>query len=157
MFFEAPGAAFAHIRGHMRDAGRLVFACWRGLEENAWATAPLEAIRPMLKAPPAAMDPNAPGPYSLADGQKIERLLRDAGWRDVVLRPWDGSVSLGGDAGLAQTVEFVLKIGPCARLMKEQELDCGEARRRLEEKLAPFQGPNGVTLPGACWFVRANA
>jgi SAM-dependent methyltransferase len=34
MFFDDPVAAFSNIRSATQSDGRMVFACWRGLEEN---------------------------------------------------------------------------------------------------------------------------
>lgn len=157
MFFEAPAQAFAHIRTQMRANGRLVFACWRALAENLWTTIPLEAIAPMLKAPLAAPDPDAPGPYSLAGAAKINRILDDAGWRDIALAPWDGRVAIAGGGSIEEAADFLLRIGPCARAIADQQLDPGEAKRRLIERLSPLYANNAVTLPVACWLVTAKA
>ncbi len=155
MFFEAPTQAFAHIRTGMRDGGRLVFACWRPLAENIWTTIPLEAIAPMLNTPLAPPDPDAPGPYSLADAAKINRILDDAGWRDIALAPWDGRVAVAGGGSLEDAADFLLKIGPCARALADQQFDAAEARRRLIERLSPLYEENGLALPAACWLVTA--
>lgn len=157
MFFDAPVPAFAHIRTSMRANGRLSFACWRPIQANIWATIPLEAIAPMLKTPLPAPDPDAPGPYSLADEAKVRRVLSDAGWRDVSLSRWDGLVPLGGGGALDDTAAFLLRIGPLARAIAEQGLDAVEAKQRLIDRLAPLQTNDGIALPGACWLVVAAA
>jgi SAM-dependent methyltransferase len=155
MFFESPVQAFSHLRANMRAQGRLIFVCWRDLAENLWATAPIEAIRPMLKAPLARPDPDAPGPYALADGAKIERILREAGWRDVVLSRWDGKLTIAGGGSVEETADFLLRIGPCARAIADQELDAAEARQRVMDRLSPHHEHDGVALAAACWFVTA--
>ena len=157
MFFSAPIAAFAHIRKAMNEKGRLTFACWRPIHENPWAAIPLEALQPMLKAPLAAPDPDAPGPYSLANKAKVQSVLSDAGWRNVTLTPWDGAVPVGGGGALEEAAAFMLRIGPCARAIADQDLDASEAKQRLIDRLAPLQNKNGVALPGACWLVSAHA
>jgi hypothetical protein len=141
----------------MRANGRLTFACWRPLAENTWTTIPLEAIQPMLKTPLSPPDPDAPGPYALADSAKIKRILQDAGWRDIALTPWDGAVAIGGGGNAEDAADFLLRIGPCARALAEQQLDVAEARRRLIERLSPLYAENGLALPAACWLVTANA
>ena len=157
MFFEAPAAAFAHIRSTLRADGRMAFACWRPIADNPWATIPMAAIEAMLTAPPARPDPDAPGPYSLADKDKVERILRNAEWRDVAVTAWDGGINVGGGGSLEEISDFLLRIGPTARAIAEQSLDVGEARRRLMDRLAPLYQDNGVVLPGACWIVTAKA
>lgn len=157
MFFEQPAAAFAHLRHELRSGGRLTFVCWRALPENTWATAPIEAVKPLLKSPSAPPDPDAPGPFALADLQKIERILADAGWRDVEITSWDGAINIGGGGTLQDAVDFLLRIGPCARTIADQALDSVEASRRLTAALAPLHGDRGVALAAACWVVRATA
>ena len=44
MFFGDPAGAFANIRKAIKPSGRLVFACWRKLEENLWMQVPLHAV-----------------------------------------------------------------------------------------------------------------
>jgi SAM-dependent methyltransferase len=157
MFFEAPSAAFAHIRKAMQPRGRLAFTCWRPMAENPWASIPIATIEPMLKAPLPRPDPDAPGPYGLADPAKIERVLGEAGWRDVLLARWDGDIPIGGSGSLEEIASFVMKIGPCARAIADQELDAGEAQRRLMERLAPLHVDGRVMMPSACWIVTARA
>ena len=157
MFFDAPIEAFSHIRTRLHENGRLVFVCWRPMAENIWATRPLDAIRPMLKAPLAAPDPDAPGPYALADEERVRRILQGAGWRNIALSRWDGAISIGGGGTLSEAADFMLRIGPCARAIADQRLDAAEARQRLMNSLAPHYDNNGVALPGSCWLVAASA
>ena len=157
MFFETPVKAFAHIRDALRPAGRLAFVCWRAMSANQWATTPIGAIQPMLKTPLPPPDPDAPGPYALSDAAKVERVLRDSGWRDVALSPWEGGVRLGGGGALEDIADFLLKIGPCARAIADQGLDMKEARERLMQVLAPHYKNGAVVLSGACWIVTATA
>jgi SAM-dependent methyltransferase len=157
MFFDAPVRAFAHIRASMRGKGRLSIVCWRPIQENPWATMPLEAIAPMLKTPLAPPDPEAPGPYSLADEAKVRRILGESGWRNVTLSRWDGLVTMGGGGSLEDTASFMLRIGPLSRAIAEQGLDAAEAKQRLMDRLAPLQEKDGIALPGACWLVSAAA
>ncbi len=157
MFFEQPAASFANIRGELRAGGRAVFVVWRTLGENPWATTPIEAVKPMLKAPLAMPDPDAPGPFSLADPKKIERVLGNAGWTQVSVTPWDGDIAIGGGGSLEESADFLLRIGPCARAIADQGLDPAEARKLLIEKLTPLLGAGGVKLGAACWLVEAVA
>ena len=157
MFFEPPTPAFAHIRKALRPDGRLAFVCWRTLTENQWATTPLAAIEPTLKAPLPKPDPDAPGPFAFADAVKVERILGEAGWRDIAVTPWDGGIAVGGAGALEEIADFLLRIGPCARAIADQQLDTDEARRRLMDHLAPIYCDNTVTLGAACWIVTARA
>jgi SAM-dependent methyltransferase len=157
MFFEAPVDAFTNIRAALRPGGRLIFVCWRAMTQNIWGTHTLDAVRPMLKTPLPPPDPDAPGPYAFADEQKVQRILREAGWSDIAMSTWDGSLLLGGGGGVAEAADFVMQIGPGARVIADQQLDADEARQRIIDSLAPLHNGQGVSLPAACWLVTANA
>ncbi len=155
MFFADPAAAFTHLRGALRPGGRLTFVCWRGLHENIWSLTPIQAIFPILKAPLQPPDPDAPGPFAFADDAKIRRILDTSGWKNVAIDPWNGAMTFSG--GPEATAAFMIKIGPCARAVAEQELDHAEVLRRVIDILKNHETPAGISLPAACWIVRANA
>lgn len=157
MFFDDTAAAFAKIRAALNPGGRIVFVCWRTFAENGWSYAPLAALKDMLKAPIVPADPNAPGPFQLQDPDKIKSTLDAAGWRDVSITPWDGDVLVGGGGDSNAAAEFLLKIGPCARAITEQQLDPVAAKQKLADFLRQHETPAGVPLPAACWIVRAGA
>lgn len=157
MFFDDTAAAFAKIRAALNPGGRIVFICWRTFAENGWSHAPLEALQPILKEPIAPADPNAPGPFRLQDPEKIKAMLAASGWRDISVEPWSGEVLVGGGGDANAAASFLLKIGPCARAITDQQLDPKDAHKRLADFLRQYETPAGVPLPAACWIVRANA
>lgn len=157
MFFSDPPAAFARLRAQLKPGGRFVFITWRTFRENAWTHAPLTALAPILKAPVPPADPNAPGPFALSDASKIEAILAASGWRDVLIRKWDGDVLVGGGGDAQQSAKFLLKIGPCARAITDQNLDRDQSEKLLTDFLVKHQAPGGVALAAACWIVQATA
>ena len=157
MFFDDPAAGFTKIRAALRPGGRIVFICWRTFAENGWTYAPLAALEPILKAPVVPADPNAPGPFQLQDREKIKATLAAAGWSDVSIAPWDGDVLVGGGGDSRAAASFLLKIGPCARAITDQQLDRAAAENLLTDFLCKHETAAGVPLPAACWIVRAQA
>ena len=157
MFFEQPSAAFANIRKQMRDGGRITFICWRPIAENGWAMVPLEAIKPMFDTPWTPPDTDAPGPFAFSDPAKVERILAEAGWRNIAIERWDGDNVIAGGVSLEESTDFLLRIGPSARAIAERGLDAVAARARLMDALAPLHDGTGVALSAACWFVSARA
>jgi SAM-dependent methyltransferase len=155
MFFEDAVAAFSNLRQSLRASGRLAFICWRSFPENLWSSTPLDALTPMLSAPLPPPDQNLPCPFFFADAAKINSTLGAAGWDGIAIDPWDGPLVIGADANDA--AKYMLKIGPSARAIAEQDLDRAAAQRLIVERLAPLQGPAGVSLPAACWIVSARA
>lgn len=157
MFFEDSTQAFAKIRAALRPGGRMVFICWRSFAENAWSHAPLAALKPILKAPITPADPNAPGPFRFQDAEITKTMLAVSGWRDVSIKPWDGDVLVGGGGDANPAAAFLLKIGPCARAITDQQLDPAQAQQLLADFLRQNETKEGVALRAACWIVRAEA
>src|ERR1700741_5078139 len=100
MFFDDPTAAFAHMRRALRPGGRVAFVCWRGAAENDWVRLPMGAIRGIVP-PTAPPGPEAPGPFSFGDRERVTRILTAAGFTDIAIAPFNASIPLGegGDAG----------------------------------------------------------
>ena len=154
MFFEAPDPAFANIAANLRPGGRLLFACWRSLPENQWASLPIASIRDLLpEAPPPV--PHAPGPFALADKDRLGGILERAGFTDVTISPVDFTVCLSS-GGLEDAVSFTLQMGPAGAALAEASNELkAEAAERLKAALAPYQREGQVTLDAAIWLVEA--
>lgn len=158
MFFDDPAAAFGMIRSHGVAGARLAFCCWRTPRDNGWAGLPMAAVAPLL--PPASPpDPLAPGPFAFADPERIVTLLDAAGWSGIELERLDFEMLLGeGEDPLADAVDFSLRVGPAARVVREG----GEAMRAraaaaLEAAYLPHVREGRLALPGSVWLVSAAA
>jgi SAM-dependent methyltransferase len=152
MFFSDPVAAFRNILTALKPGGRLVFVCWRRLEENPWVRVPLEAARPFLpEAAPA--DPTAPGPFAFAAAARARSILIDAGFASVAATPFD---SLIGGADFEQTLKLALRVGPLGAALREhpelEPLVTGPVREALRDYLTAA----GVRMPCATWIISAR-
>ncbi|MEM1151749.1 MAG: methyltransferase domain-containing protein [Pseudomonadota bacterium] len=157
MFFDDPGKAFSNIRVHLRPGGRMAFMCWQTLQQNDWAYAPLQAGLPLLKEPPPQLDPHAPGPFAFADRDRLKTILAGAGWTGIEIEPFTPDITLPGDS-LESSVEFMLQIGPLARLITAQGLDPAIVAHTLKERFAERADQAGrISLQSACWMVSAKA
>jgi SAM-dependent methyltransferase len=158
MFFADPVAAFANIARALRPGGRLVFVCPRDMELCEWYTVPLRALLRMSaeEAPGSAPDalPES-GMFSLSRRSVIVDVLAAAGLHDVVTRPVDVPLPFGRDA--EEAAGFYLGSGPVRALLEERpEVTPGEARDVLVAALRPFEGADGLRVPGAHWLVTAR-
>ena len=63
--------------------GRLALAVWAAGERNPWLSLLFDAVMSTLGAPPPA--PGTPGPFALADPERLRELLGAAGFADVVI------------------------------------------------------------------------
>lgn len=155
MFFADPEAAFANIAANLRPGGRLVFACWRALAENAWAATPLGAIRELLPPQPPPV-PNAPGTFAFADKDRLNGILERAGFEPITIRPFDFPVSLTREGGVDAAVRFAMQLGPAGAALAEVGPDGRTlAAQRLAAALVPHERNGSVVLAGAIWIVEA--
>jgi len=154
MFFDDPVSAFKNIRGAIAPSGRLAFVCWRSLAENTWAHAPLMAAKPFLP-PTDPPDPTAPGPFAFADGTRLSRILRDAGFQNIEIEKLDSTMGMGETP--EEAVTFALSVGPVARQIADLDQAAQQnIREALAKTLSEYQTPEGIRPPAACWLVRAR-
>jgi SAM-dependent methyltransferase len=157
MFFAEPAVSFANLRRALRPSGRVAFACWRAPRENPWMTAPLEAIyQHVPKLPPQG--PEDPGPFAFASEERVHRILREAGYKQVEMEPVALSLDIAIGRGLDAAVQAALQIGPGSRALDGHPPEVRTAAAKsVREMLAPFARGETVPLPGSIWIVTARA
>lgn len=156
MFFDAPAAAFGHMRATLKPGGRLAFICWRTAAENDWARLPIAALRGIVPIPES--DPAAPGPYAFGDRARLEGILADAGFTDISVRPFDAPLIYGigssREAALDDALDYMQQIGPVPRLLADQPEDVrARGLAAVREALAGRLTDAGVIIDGAAWVV----
>ena len=157
MFFVDPAAAFANLRRALRPAGRLAFACWQSLQDNPWMLVPLGAALQHLPPPPIPA-PDAPGPFSFADPERVRRILAEAGFRDIALEAVHQTLTVGGGGSVDAAADFVLQMGPTARVLQDADPALRDAvAASVRTALAPYHtAQDGVRMPSAAWIVTAR-
>jgi SAM-dependent methyltransferase len=156
MFFGDPVQAFSNIRKAMKPGGRLVFACWRPINENPWAQVPLHAAYAAGVPRTARPEPDQPGPFSFADPGRVNKILGEAGFRELSLKPAVVTLDLASGGGLEAAVEQAMTIGPAAAALRDQpDAMRVAAARSIEEALQPHRQEKNVNLAAAIWLVQA--
>lgn len=156
MFFADPVAAFANLRRAVRPDGRLLFACWRALAENAWFSVPLDAARPLLPPQPEP-EPDAPGPFAFADPSRVHAVLTGAGWGTIGIERLDVPLRLAGPGRLDEASALATRVGALARVLAEVDDPLRlRVRMAVAEALRAHDGPDGVSLGGSVWLVSAR-
>ncbi len=154
MFFEDPKAAFANMRSCLKPDGRVAFLCWQAPQKNPWLSCPMQAAFEILDPPEAAIDPRAPGPFSMAEADWIEEILADAGYEAVQVENIELDMPMGQ---LDDAVSYSMRFGPAVEALSQAH---GEQRDAVEaairKSFEPFAGPDGVVGPTATWLVTAN-
>lgn len=154
MFFADPVAAFTNMRRALRPDGRMSFVCWQGLEKNPWVAIPLSVTARHVDPGPAP-EPGEPGPFSFADPDRVRSILTDAGFEDVNLTALTAQLSVGAD--IDEAVDFLMTLGPSARLLQDQSNDVrATVAGDLREALGPFAGDDGLGLGSSAWIVTAR-
>ena len=156
MFFAEPARSFANLRKGLRSGGRLTFICWRGPKENPWLMVPLQAVyRHVPRLPPVG--PEDPGPFAFASSERVEHILREAGFADIHIAPHDLSLDIAAGGGFESAVETAVIIGPANRALEEAAPDAKAAAiEAVRHDLKPFARGDSVRLGGAIWIVSAT-
>lgn len=147
MFFDEPVRAFSNIRAHLRPGGRLVFACWQGIDRNPWyfATAVAGFVSP---PPPPAPGKSPTGPFSLADPQHVQDTLSAAGFVGVTLSAHELNVEVPNDSVVDESQ---------LRFMGVSEDKLADAIAAVARHLGAFRQPSGQSrFPLAFQIVTAH-
>ena len=159
MFFDDPTAAFANMRRALKPGARVAFVCWRGMAENDWVRLPMGAIKGIVP-PITPSDPEAPGPFSFGDRERVARILTAAGFTDVTITPFDASIPFGEggtrDAAIDDAVKMAFEGGPLSLVLADQPDDIrARASTAVRTAFAGFPGERSVMINGAAWIVMA--
>ena len=154
MFFEDPTQAFAHIRTALKPGARLVFVCWRKLDENPWMKNMNTAVAP-FGPPPPPPNPEAPGPFSFGNPDRVQRILQQAGYRNISLEPFDWPMDMGLDVESA--VSDYVRTGSAVALLnaladEQRERAVAAIRAVMQAHLAGDR----VRMGSAAWIVSAR-
>ena len=157
MFFADPVAAFANIRKSVRSGGALAFACWDNLFANEWMFLPGTAVVQVTGALPPMPAPDAPGPFSLAEPDRVNAVLHDAGFTNVTVTSLAHPVALP-EAEIESLVMLSRRVGPVREALRTADADTeariiDAVRATLTERIADGE----VRLGAAALIVHATA
>lgn len=156
MFFHEPVEAFKNIRKALKPTGRMSFICWQPIEVNEWVSFPLDIAEkyvPLLPRP----DPDEPGGFSFGDPNRVEDILKKAGFVDIEITPFNITFNVGKN--INEAVTFLSQIGPTSSAFDNPEVDeiiKDLISTELHDKLVIFETKDGVELSAATWIVTAR-
>lgn len=153
MFFRDPPAAFANLRRWVARGGRIAFAVWGPLEDNAWMTATRAAVAEVVDLAP--VDAAAPGPFRYGDVTPLVSALEAAGFADVAVTDRRPLLPMGGELPATDAAEFALAaFSSFAELLSSAGDDAVRtARQSLATRFSTWERAGRVQLPGRIHIV----
>jgi SAM-dependent methyltransferase len=145
MLMVDPAAALTETRRVLRPGGRLTMAVWGALEQNPFFSIIGISLVQRGHIPPPEPPP-APGPFSMASAERLEGLLRGAGFAEV------RTEEVRGRFVIADVDEYLSVIadtaGPIALALRGlAESDRAAVKADVEDSLRRFAGASGYELP----------
>lgn len=153
MFFGDAIAAFTNIGRALRRGAWLVVLTWQPLSANEWMLEFSRALAPGRTRPEPAWD--EPGPFSLADPNRVQAILTAAGFDAITLEGVTQFLHLGADCDRAY--RFVRDLPDCKSMLRG--LSARDRKRGcavLRESVEAHQTADGILYPSAAWIVRAT-
>lgn len=140
MLMVDPAAALAETRRVLRPEGHVALAVWDAIEHNPWALLPMtELLERGLAEPPP---PGAPGPFALADKQRVRDLLEGAGFDEVWVKRLDLlQRSPSFDEFWETTLDMARSFHDAVLARPESEI--AEIRASLAARFEPFTAADG--------------
>lgn len=140
----------AGLRQLLAPGATLSFATWAEPEANGWWAIPRAALAAHV-AVPGTQPPAGPGPFALADPERIRAELAGAGFADVAVERWQGEVSMAATVNEAvATLERSPVLADVPPAVEAAVLTT------LRVSLVPYARPGGVALRAAVWFTTAR-
>ena len=151
MFFGDPAAAYANLARALVPGGRLAMLVWQPPTDNEWIIAIATALAAGrdLPAPP----PEAPGPFSMSDPDRVRGLLEGAGYTAARCTAVSEPMVFGADVDDA--CAFILgNLGWMLEGLDDstRERAIADLRRSLQEHRTDL----GVAYGSAAWLVTAD-
>ena len=134
MFFEYPLRAFTHTNQALKKDGSFTFVCWRNFRYNQFFTIPAYSVKKKTKI--CIPDFNkAPGPFSLKDKAYIKTLLKQSGFRKIII---DNIITKLKISKIKTEIDIMMNIGVGASMIRENKIDrntCDIIKRDINNKL----------------------
>lgn len=154
MFFPAPGHALSEIRRVLKPGGRTSLAVWSTPMEVPMLSLPMGVLGKVLDLPPPPT--GRPGPFALADTQRLRSLLVTAGFEDVQLERVTIAPRFASPREFTNMLTDV--VGPIQRILAGRpEAEQRELLGHIERAAQGFAAEDGsVSFPSVAILATAS-
>jgi SAM-dependent methyltransferase len=157
MFYSDPVAAFTGVHRALRAGGSLSFVCWQPISANDWMLVPGLAAVPVTGTMPPMPDPDQPGPFSLAEPDRVRSILAAAGFDNIDIRAHDDFVVRPEDQ-IPEAAAMALKVGAVRELLKGTDPSMpGRVQAAIEDALRARVENGEARVSRGVLLVRATA
>ena len=151
-FFPDRLVALREMSRVLDSDGRLAFSVWRSIEHQPGALAMAKALQRHVSAEAAAFRHT---PFALGEVEAIEAPMREAGFRDVVIRPTVKTVRFPSAEGF--TMRYISGVAPLARMVSEVDDSARTALlKEMSAALQSYVDADGLAIPTASHLVTAH-
>ena len=151
-FFPDRLAALGEMSRVLVSGGRLVLNTWRSIDHQPGALAMSKALQIHVSAEAAAFRRT---PFVLGEAEPVEAVMREVGFRDIVIRPTIKLVRF--PSAEAFTIRYISGVAPLARMVSEVD---DKARTSLLEDMSAalqkYMDADGLALPTASHLITAH-
>ncbi len=134
------------------SGGRLAFSVWRSIDHQPGALAMAKALQRHVSAEAAAFRHT---PFALSEAEAIEAPMKEAGFREVAVRPTVKTVRF--PSAEAFTMRYISGVAPLARMVSEVNDAARSALLKdVSAALQSYVDADGLAIPTASHLVTAN-
>jgi SAM-dependent methyltransferase len=155
MFVTEPERALAECRRVLTPTGRLALAVWAGPQENLWLASVGMSV--MMHGHWHGGPPTSPGGvFSMSDPAVLERLVRNAGFADVVVQEVPTPATFNSPEEHFEVVSGLA--GPLSAALEAADDDSLAAiRATTAQAVDRFRNADGLVVPGLALLCTAHA
>ena len=154
MFALDPAQAAREVARVIRPGGRVAISVWGPRVRNPWLGVLTDAVQEHTGAP--VPPPGIPGPFSLSADGALANVLAAAGFQQIRIEEIDVPTH---DASFEDYWHLRTALaGPLKGLIQGlAPVQQAALKETAHARLAPYQSPNGLTIPGLAYLATAHA
>lgn len=157
MFFPDIEPAFRNLRRMVKDGGRIDLVVWAPVADNPWFQLIRGAVAEFAISPASPPDPRAPGPFALADTDRLTEVLTQAGFGEIMIETCARDLPVGGAGATPQEAAAFAISGMSAGAQVPQEQHAAAAAK-IAQAFSPYHVPGkGNLIRGTALLVSARA